>query len=562
MASGPQPHSCVDTMQQFFSNLFNLSSHTNNARNTNENNENSDNVDNNNRTDRNNNDNGDVNDAREQRTSNPRVSTRGNTMNNVRSRHGSPQFQPRSTQQRSVPRATPGRGRSQAESLAHAFVQAQAQAYAEAQASSQGQTAAQPQPQIREAIPLSPFEIIAHAFGENAAQSIFNAQQQQQQQQQQQEDENRANPPASVKAIRQLPTVIVKPEDLVDENNRECCICFEEHKIGDRVTRLPCAHIYHPKCVIQWLGAHSNTCPVCRYELQTDDQAFEAGREERMKSRKPRYAKYELERMNLKELTTLCSRLNINISFMDKRDVVRAILDSGKVTIIAAPDPVEYPSIDVLRDMSIKELKNHMNDAGVFFDPKHVVEKEDLVQIFLNSGRIVLEQMDQGQHTYLSVGSYGHSPRDDDVKPASMPMDIDEASIDVKRSRQNSEIESMDTDSHDDGYELKRAKFSDESSTSSHQSQPLETSDENTTQRSAIDSPSTNGRVHDDNISDTRIRSSQESQSYASRPNSSSSLAERSIKELRQFAREMGIDISNCVEKREMVELIASTINT
>ncbi len=34
-------------------------------------------------------------------------------------------------------------------------------------------------------------------------------------------------PPASARAIRQLPTILVTPEDLVDENNRECCICLE-----------------------------------------------------------------------------------------------------------------------------------------------------------------------------------------------------------------------------------------------------------------------------------------------------------------------------------------------
>lgn len=39
---------------------------------------------------------------------------------------------------------------------------------------------------------------------------------------------NKGAPPISRKALRQLPTVTVAPEDLVDENNRECCICLEE----------------------------------------------------------------------------------------------------------------------------------------------------------------------------------------------------------------------------------------------------------------------------------------------------------------------------------------------
>jgi hypothetical protein len=53
------------------------------------------------------------------------------------------------------------------------------------------------------------------------------------QQQEQQRDPPPA--PASRKAVRQLPTVVVTPEDLVDPNNRECCICLEEYVGSKRV---------------------------------------------------------------------------------------------------------------------------------------------------------------------------------------------------------------------------------------------------------------------------------------------------------------------------------------
>lgn len=43
-----------------------------------------------------------------------------------------------------------------------------------------------------------------------------------------QEQQIRGTPPASRKSIRHLPTILVHSEDLVDESNRECCICFEE----------------------------------------------------------------------------------------------------------------------------------------------------------------------------------------------------------------------------------------------------------------------------------------------------------------------------------------------
>ena len=69
------------------------------------------------------------------------------------------------------------------------------------------------------------------------------SQEQQQQQQQQQRfpfgfgtrpppphpqhPSNVRTPTASDRAVRQLPEILVKPEDLVDENNRECCICLD-----------------------------------------------------------------------------------------------------------------------------------------------------------------------------------------------------------------------------------------------------------------------------------------------------------------------------------------------
>ena len=67
--------------------------------------------------------------------------------------------------------------------------------------------------------------------------------------------------------------------------------------------------------------------------------------------------------------------------------MIDRLLDSGKMHVIVAPQPVEYP-LSLLRAMKISELKRCMADAGVFFDPRYVVEKEDMVQLFIASGRL------------------------------------------------------------------------------------------------------------------------------------------------------------------------------
>ncbi|TMW99822.1 hypothetical protein EJD97_001920 [Solanum chilense] len=83
-------------------------------------------------------------------------------------------------------------------------------------------------------------------------------------------------PPASMTVVRDLPTVAVSKGDL-ENNNATCAICKDELSLGEKVRQLPCAHRYHGDCILPWLGIR-NTCPVCRYELPTDDHGYERRR--------------------------------------------------------------------------------------------------------------------------------------------------------------------------------------------------------------------------------------------------------------------------------------------
>ncbi|KAI3829532.1 hypothetical protein L1987_03658 [Smallanthus sonchifolius] len=72
-------------------------------------------------------------------------------------------------------------------------------------------------------------------------------------------------PPAAGWFVKNLERVVV------DETGSVCVICKENVGVGGVVNRLPCGHVYHPSCIVPWLNAR-NTCPLCRFELPTDDK--------------------------------------------------------------------------------------------------------------------------------------------------------------------------------------------------------------------------------------------------------------------------------------------------
>ncbi|CAG7877024.1 unnamed protein product, partial [Brassica rapa] len=88
-------------------------------------------------------------------------------------------------------------------------------------------------------------------------------------------DPNRyGTPPASKSAIEGLPTVKVSKDMLKSEMN-QCAVCMDEFEDGGDVKQMPCKHVFHQDCLMPWLELH-NSCPVCRYELPTDDPDYES----------------------------------------------------------------------------------------------------------------------------------------------------------------------------------------------------------------------------------------------------------------------------------------------
>ncbi|KAF7084177.1 hypothetical protein CFC21_087856 [Triticum aestivum] len=72
--------------------------------------------------------------------------------------------------------------------------------------------------------------------------------------------------PASRQAVEGLPEMILSEE----EATCGCAVCKDVFASGQRVVFLPCKHYFHGDCILPWLAMRS-TCPVCRYQLPTDD---------------------------------------------------------------------------------------------------------------------------------------------------------------------------------------------------------------------------------------------------------------------------------------------------
>lgn len=89
-------------------------------------------------------------------------------------------------------------------------------------------------------------------------------------------------PPASKSAVERLKEVEITNKQV--EEKLECSICKDTFELANKALELPCKHLYHADCVKHWLKDHCS-CPVCRYELPTEDLQYEQDRKRRMASR-------------------------------------------------------------------------------------------------------------------------------------------------------------------------------------------------------------------------------------------------------------------------------------
>ena len=67
--------------------------------------------------------------------------------------------------------------------------------------------------------------------------------------------------------LKQLPVTIIEDMNRLNDENKKCVICFEDFKNFDKSIYLPCIHLFHEKCITDWINTKKGFCPICRSKI-------------------------------------------------------------------------------------------------------------------------------------------------------------------------------------------------------------------------------------------------------------------------------------------------------
>lgn len=185
-------------------------------------------------------------------------------------------------------------------------------------------------------------------------------------------------PPASAHETSLLPRITVTSHDIKQSQDDACVVCLEELCIGTCATRMPCGHLFHQLCISSWLRK-CNQCPVCRYELATDDEEYEQQRIQR----KLRIRMADLQVKSVHEIIRLAEHLQVAISgCYEKRELTRRIAASPLVEIIEvlpdAANPNTKELLIVSKERLAQRLASYNQISSTPSNPAAVVNAHDL----------------------------------------------------------------------------------------------------------------------------------------------------------------------------------------
>ena len=77
---------------------------------------------------------------------------------------------------------------------------------------------------------------------------------------------NKMDNPTDEDIFEQLPESEIEDINQLSEEKKECIICLATFKKSDKITLLPCTHMFHSHCVESWLKV-KDYCPVCQIKI-------------------------------------------------------------------------------------------------------------------------------------------------------------------------------------------------------------------------------------------------------------------------------------------------------
>ena len=71
-------------------------------------------------------------------------------------------------------------------------------------------------------------------------------------------------------AVNTFSEIVINDISKLEEGNGKCVICLEDFHNKEKVTALPCIHLFHQKCIRKWIEKRK-TCPICKFELTEEN---------------------------------------------------------------------------------------------------------------------------------------------------------------------------------------------------------------------------------------------------------------------------------------------------
>jgi hypothetical protein len=108
---------------------------------------------------------------------------------------------------------------------------------------------------------------------------------------------------------------------LQGDGHTQCSICTDVLQTGTEaiIVTLPCMHIFHEQCIVQWLesdlGARNWKCPLCRQQVPQDMSTYRVAYEEQLQRRIDEFP-----------LSGFCTKCMISIMERNRNQVLGGVL--------------------------------------------------------------------------------------------------------------------------------------------------------------------------------------------------------------------------------------------